>query len=138
MTFTKRPMGLLVGLFSFFIATSFAMASKQVITCEERINVVLFGLQSPYGETFDSGLANVSNDGSSSTISAQNRLDEAHQANALFSGNDYEGNTISIQLPKAIIGKSAEAPFPVLAKLVLNKSKEEKTLEIRCLSQVGP
>ena len=136
MTFKARGISLFIGALALLTAQS-ALASKQVITCENSVYMVLFGLQSPYGEVFLSGLTNVSNDGSSSTIAAQNRLDENRLSDALFSGSDYNGNEVSVQLPKSVIGKEAGAPFFAVAKLVSNQSKQERTLEIKCISQVS-
>jgi len=140
MTFTSQKLtsskALYIGLLILFIAQG-ALASKQVITCENSVSMVLFGLQSAYGEVFNSGLTNISNDGTSSTIAAQNRLNEDRLPDALFAGSDYDGNTVAIQLPKAIIGKDASSPFSAMAKLILNKSKQERTLEVKCLSQVS-
>jgi hypothetical protein len=136
MTFTARSIALGVG-FLVLLSAQGAVASKQVITCESSISVVLFGLQSAYGEIFNSGLTNVTNDGSSASVASQARVNEDRLSDALFAGSDYNGNAVSIQLPKAIIGKSVMSPFSALAKLTFNKSKQEKTLEIRCVSQVS-
>src|SRR4051812_40180318 len=107
MTFNTLLLGVLVLLFS-----QGALATKQVITCEQNVKIILFGLNSIYGEVFQSGLLATDFVSTQATLSSQKQ--EESREISFYSGRDYDGNFFAVAVPEDVVGKSADA-FPLLA-----------------------